>query len=260
VMGDRLIEAYTGRGLVLINIDPTNLFGPGERFVNDAEAGLMVEGQRIARTLGCTVRYVHHVAKHVARDRVVDQYVGRGGAAFADNARFLHTLVRHGDVEDAEGQYPLPQLADAEKDAELKKAAAEGRVLRLHVTKLSWAARPMAPIWLVREGYRFDVIATEEQLSRQERVRRSQAEGQRRVVEYVRARLAEGVKLSARQLAEDHLEALRLARAVARRAIHELLEKGHLRREPLPEAERQGARRDYLVPGVPLPDEEGAGF
>lgn len=163
-VGDVLIEAYKNRGVVLVNIDPTNLFGPGERYVNDSEAALMVEGHRIARELKCSVRYVHHIGKANARDRVVDQYVGRGGSAFADNSRFLHLLARH-DPEAPRSKYELPPVTGTE---DLKRAAENGRLLRLHVTKLSWAARPLDPIWLVREGHEFRVIEVP-QMSRGER-------------------------------------------------------------------------------------------
>jgi hypothetical protein len=257
--GDRLIEVYKGHGLVLVNIDPTNLFGPGERFVNDAEASLMVEGQRIARELGCTVRFIHHISKSAARSGVVDQYASRGGASFADNSRFQHHLVRHEDEpdEDEDGQARKRSKSGfTPPDAIEPVALAEGRVLRLHTTKLSWAPLPLDPIWLTREGFRFDWHAPE-RVSRDERVKRRVLEEQRRVVAYVVAQLGQGVRLSVKQIAEEHHRALKLGRNDARRVVDVLLQKRHLKLEPLPKDQQQGARKEYLSPGLPLPSGEG---
>ena len=135
-VGERLIEAYRDRGLVLINIDPTNLFGPGERYVNDAEAALMCEGLRIARKLNCTVRYVHHIGKSNALGADVHQYLGRGGSAFADNSRFQHFL----GATIPPSRYELPTLGSTVETDELKRAAEGGRVLRLHMTS-SWGGK-----------------------------------------------------------------------------------------------------------------------
>ncbi len=72
-----------------------NLFGPGERFVNDGEAKIMEIGRLISRELNCAVRYSHHVSKEAARGRFVDAHTGRGGAAGGDNARFVWVVVPH---------------------------------------------------------------------------------------------------------------------------------------------------------------------
>jgi len=275
-MGDRLIETYSNRNVRLVFIDPTNLFGPGERYVNDAEAALMTEGQRIARKLGATVCFLHHVAKHVARGDIADQYAGRGGAAFADNSRFQYLLVPHVESEDADDAedgdekkhkakptpFPLPQLQDAGENFDLQKAAAEGRVLRLHIAKLSWARRPAAPLWVKREDFQFRWVRTDDVLPKDERQKRRElerdrreVEEQRRVVEYVRQKLAEGVRLSVTQLHDEHYTELKLLRPQARKIVHTLLARGYLKRAPLPEDERVGRRKDHLVLGdKPLPE------
>jgi hypothetical protein len=245
-VGDVLIEAYRDRGLVLINIDPTNLFGPGERYVNDAEAALMVEGARIARELKCTVRYVHHIGKANARDGVVDQYASRGGSAFADNSRFQHLLVRH-DLEAAR-KYPVPPLSSSAETEEAKRAAEDGRLLRLHVTKLSWAARPLEPQWLIREGLGGFKVLHVPEMSRAERREIAQGEVEKRVVEYVRTQLAAGVKLSPTALIGLHV-AYELSRDRARAVVAHLMRQGgELILRQLPEAERHGRLQEYLEP------------
>jgi hypothetical protein len=243
-VGDRLIEAYQDRGVVLVNIDPTNLFGPGERYVNDAEAALMVEGLRIARELKCTVRFVHHIGKANARDGVVDQYASRGGSAFADNSRFQHLLVRH-DLE-AASKYPLPPLGSTADTEEAKRAAEDGRLLRLHVTKLSWAARPMEPKWLMREGLGGFKVLHVPEMSRAERREMRDNETERRVVEYVRVCVAGGQRLSPHQLADVHYSAMGLKRPEARRVVEKLLASRVLELKDLPAEERRGQRRAYI--------------
>ena len=79
---------------------------------------------------------VHHVGKGNARNGAVDQYAGRGGSAGADNARFVHILAQH--VADGDG-FTAPRQCSSQD-------VAEGRLLRLHVAKLSHGKRPAAPI------------------------------------------------------------------------------------------------------------------
>jgi hypothetical protein len=244
-MGDRLIDEYKGAGIALINLDPTNLFGPGERFVNDSEATMMVEGMRIARELGCTVRFIHHVAKAVARSDIVDQYAGRGGAAFADNSRFQHHLVLHAGASNsgnANRHYAVPNAIDP-------NVIAEERVIRLHTTKLSWAKRPVDPIWLIRDGFTFKSIMPE-RISNQERADVQEAVAAERIVEYIRRKLAEGVKLSMKQLTEEHFRILDLTRSATKRIVHELEQRGRLVFKNLPPEECRGPRKTYLAVGT----------
>lgn len=76
----------------VIFIDPAVSFGVGESRINDAEQGLVDAGRRIRNELGCAVIYVHHTGKQSARDKVGDQYAGRGGSAFADGSRMVQVL------------------------------------------------------------------------------------------------------------------------------------------------------------------------
>lgn len=76
----------------VIFIDPAVSFGIGESRINDAEQVLVDAGRRIRNELGCAVIYVHHTGKQSARDKVGDQYAGRGGSAFADGSRMVQVL------------------------------------------------------------------------------------------------------------------------------------------------------------------------
>jgi hypothetical protein len=240
-MGEDLIQEYRDAGLVLVVFDPTNLLGPGERFVNDGEAALMAEGQRIARALSCTSLFVHHIAKSAARSGDVDQYTGRGGAAFADNSRFMHHLTIHEDND--KQKYSLPKEIDA-------AALAEGRVLRLHVTKLSWAARPRDPIFIVRDGWAFKHYAPAPTLSKSARA----DEDRWKVWEYVRAST---VNLSRKQLVDERWREVRVGRNRLSQVVDEMVSDGQLAYADLPSDERRGQRTRYLKCG-PSPAPDGA--
>ncbi len=85
---DEIIKAYGDAGVRLTVCDPAVFFGAGERFVNDNEASLMQAGRKIQQGLGDgAFGYIHHTGQAVAREGITDQYAGRGGSAFADNAR-----------------------------------------------------------------------------------------------------------------------------------------------------------------------------
>lgn len=110
--------------------------------------------------------------------------------------------MRHDPNAKTQTKYEIPALGtDTE---ELKRAAEDGRLLRLHTTKLSWAARPMEPQWLVREGLGGFRVLHVPQMTGSERRELRQRVDARRVLEYVRQRLALGVKLSQSQLTNAH--------------------------------------------------------
>lgn len=158
---DQLASHYKDVGLVLVALDPAMYFGPGERFVNDAEAMLMQTLRRLGRALGgIAVGAVHHTGKQVARDGTADQYAGRGGSAFADHSRGL--LVMHRHQADNE-QYPRPPGV-TEQDIE------DGRAMRLHVGKFSAGPHEPQPVWIVRgadNAWRFDVHVAPDAEARQ---------------------------------------------------------------------------------------------
>lgn len=135
----------------LVVIDPAVSFGVGESRVNDAEQGLIEAARRIRSQNNCAVFYVHHTGKANGREKAEDQYAGRGGSAFADGSRMVFVLNR------------LDPTA-WQKDTGMALQPGETG-LKLSVAKLSYA-RPQAPIYLVRKGYRFEhvepVVETDE--------------------------------------------------------------------------------------------------
>lgn len=139
-----LVQKYRPVSPVLVGFDPAIFFGPGERFVNDAEATLMQAGRLVSRGLGgAAVGFIHHVSQSAAREGVVDQYAGRGGSAFADNSRAQ--LVMHAPSRDSD-EFPRP-LEISPEDLE------EGRAIRLHVAKFSAGKRERQPFWVRRDAH-----------------------------------------------------------------------------------------------------------
>ena len=231
---DELAEAYQGARLSAIFADPQNAFGPGERFVNDGEAELMRAGAWLSRELNCAVQFVHHVGKANARGGIVDQYAGRGGSAGADNARFVHVLAAH--LADGEG-FTAPSDATPEE-------MAEGRILRLHVAKLSHGKKPGGPTWLRRVGFTFEHLRPSARDAAEiERSRLRTLHG------FIRDQAAAGIRHTGTTL-EDRLAELGMTRAELRAALHVALERRHLTETEAPEGERRGRRKTYLAAGI----------
>jgi regulatory protein RepA len=227
------IDRYSSIKPTLVSVDPMNLFGPGERFVNDGEGELMRVGRRISAGLNAAVRFEHHTGKNQARDRNIDQYTGRGGSAGADNARFVHVL----QVHDAADKLAAPKRCTPED-------IAKGNVLRLHVVKDSYGARIAAPIWILRTGFLFthvkpdpieDVDPMEEQL--------------KKLYAFIETEETNGIRHTANSL-DSRLKEIALSRQELRATLHVAIERKHLLEQALPKGEQSGRRKTYLARGL----------
>ena len=140
---DVLAERLTDLAPVLVTIDPAVSFGIGESRVNDAEQGLVEAARRLRKALNCCARYIHHSGQAKARDKVLDQYAGRGGSAFADGSRMVHVL----------------QPLDATEWHKATGIELEGgqNGLILARPKMSYCP-PQEPIYLRRRGYLFEDV------------------------------------------------------------------------------------------------------
>lgn len=234
-LAERIVTAYRHIGPSLVEIDPMNLFGPGERFVNDGEARMMETAHLISRELLCCVRFTHHVSKEAARGRFVDAHSGRGGAAGADNARFVWTFVPQ-DKED-EARYPMP--------AEAAEAFAQNRLYRLHVPKITGAPPVRDPFWIERDGFTFRHLeGAPPTAAAKEDADVEQLRG------FLTSELSHGIRHTKTTL-ESSLDATGLSRARLRRALVVAEEKRLLVEIPLPDADRKGGRTHYLRPTTP---------
>ena len=200
---DALTTSLAPLGVSLLLIDPAVSFGVGEGRVNDAEQALIEAGRRIRSALECPVIYVHHTGKANAREKTKDQYSGRGGSAFADGSRMV--FVMH-------------KLTPAEWEKETGLTLEPRQVgLELTIAKLSYAG-PQAPIYFIREGYKFRHVAPLEQ---------SSVDG---VFAFIAAEWAEDRKHS-KSSVEKASKQLRMGRDKIRSVVDRLIEHGRLKPE-----------------------------
>lgn len=229
-LGERLADLYAGRGLSAAILDPLVYFGPGERFVNDGEAETLLAARTLSRSLSCAVRFPHHTGKGQFRDGATDQYAGRGGSAGADNARFVHVLVAH-----TAGSVPEPAGLRGED-------IAAGNILRLHVAKLTDGRRPTEPLWLRRDGWRFDWIPP-----RPEDPAARELAAIRELCAEIRAGAAEGVLHTSSTLEQTERPREHIRnRNHLRTLLHVAKERGHVVERELPRDERRGKRTHVL--------------
>lgn len=218
---------------VLVIIDPAVSFGVGELRVNDAEQGLIEAARKLRNALNACVLYVHHTGKAVAREKIADQYAGRGGSAFADGARMVHVLHTLTDVEwQLETGFPL---AEHEIGMILSRA------------KLSYCP-PRPPILIKRTGYKFERI--EPASTSRAAITESRAN---QVWQLLSGELKAGRRHTKNSL--EQADAGNLTRAQIRAALAWLEASGRVEIRKLPDAGQRGPR-SYLHP-VASPDDDG---
>jgi len=198
---ERLIEMLADWHPDWLIFDPLVSFGVGESRVNDAEQGL-IEAFRILRNrLDCCIEGIHHSGKANAREKILDQYAGRGGSALADGSRMVAVMrpLDHGEWMKETGT----RLADDES----------GIVMAL--PKLSYGPSQQ-PIYIRRRGYSFKAEIV---------CRRSQEQAARdtadQVFRFLASEFEQGRKYSLRDI-ENSTDAMNLTRAEIRSAITEL--------------------------------------
>lgn len=230
-LAERIVRSFASEQPALVEFDPLNLLGPGERFVNDGEGAVLDAGRFISRELNACVRFTTHVSKAVGRDGIIDAHSGRGGSALGDNARFVHNYVGH-DKE--HNTHKPPRSAE--------KAFNEARLYRLHVSKLSSAPRPLHPIWIERDGFAF-IHHSGDAISREDVAARNAQQ----LLDFLRAKAEDGVQYTKRELEDGLTEYMSMNRSQLRVALKTLETDGALRDEELPPEKRKGARKTYLA-------------
>jgi RecA-family ATPase len=240
-----LLEQIAPLRPAIVTLDPSALFSPGERFGNDGEAFLASMLHEAALSLGCCFQVLDHVSQAVARGNIVDQHAARGGTAKTDNARLARQLVRFKPTDSDRAAQPLAVTAED---------IAEGRILQLHWTKCNYGPLPSF-VWLRRRGYWVEHLrsASPDQIEAQRRqaAQRLAEEDVRAVVDTVRVAVVRGEKPSPTQLEEIGVQdesGRALSRHRVRTAVARAEASGRLRRVELPESERRGARKEYLLP------------
>lgn len=140
--------------------DPLVSFGVGESRVNDSEQGLIEAFRLLRNELKCRIEGIHHTGKAVARDKVTDQYAGRGGSALADGARMVVVIQALNSKEWGKSTGTLP---------------AEGETgLIMAFPKLSYC-KAQPSIYIRRRGYHFR-METSVMTEHPDKIRRGRAE------------------------------------------------------------------------------------
>lgn len=224
---DEIIDACRANPPVLVVFDPAISFGVGERRVNDAEQALVEAGRRIREALGCAVKFIHHSGQASAREKLTDQYAGRGGTAFADGCRMVHVLqsLSPDEFRTATGR----TLDDGETGLILARP------------KLSYCP-PQPPLYLVRRGYLFRAVEPD---ARDPGAEREAIANQ--VWQFLDEELRADRRHSANTL-DQQTKTMNLKREEIRRAIADLHASGRIEERSLPPS--QHGRRAYLHPSL----------
>lgn len=236
-LAERITRGYEREGLALLNFDPFNMFGPGERFVNDGEAVALSAMANVSQALKCAVRATSHVSKAVGREGTSDAHSGRGGSAGGDNSRFVWNYWRV-DAEKRDKGVVVP--------AELQGVADVGDLYRLHIAKLTAARAAWERVWIVRQGFAFswqaDVLVTPQQ-------RRNAAaeDDTQKVLDYLRKRREADAVYTITEL-EAEAATIGMGQKRIRAAVRRLRERDLLVEKELPEDARKGGRKTYLEP------------
>ena len=225
-LADSIVEQYQNNHIAQFIFDPAIRFGPGERFINDGEDMIIIACRRIVRGLNCLVQIIHHTGKANARNGTLDQYSGRGGSAFSDGCRMVTVLSNNGDMKNPpEGYELLP--------------GDSGFVMAR--PKLSYC-KPQPNIWIRRHGWEFEYFV-EEVKSSDEILSRNME----RIAKFLRDELHHGRKFTKKSLENTSLDALKMSRNELRSALSAMEVCGRMTERELPDDERQGGRKGYLV-------------
>lgn len=228
-LADNIIEAYRADPPAICVFDPLVSFGASEGMVNDNEQALVTAARRIVRALDCCVRLVTHTGKAAAREKIGDQYAGRGGSALADGARMV-SVMHPWDANDPGKLRPPPACA-VTKDASITVMARP---------KLSYAPPNLPFIWIRRTGHTFESF-TDFQVS-EEQKKSANAD---QVLRFVESQLKQDRKHSKNTL-ESSIP--NMSRNDFRAALTELVVSNRIVELDLPAAERKGGRKTYFSP------------
>ena len=226
---DSIIQSAGSLGHVsLIVLDP--LAGlHGQSVLNDTERSLITECRHIVHKLGCTVRLVHHTGQMAARSGTLDQYAGRGGSSLADGSRMVAVLAPH---HPGGNDSPPATLTVNPGDS----------ILKLARPKLSYSP-PQPLIWIARSGFRFNWAMDTPAILPEHRLSADCDQVER----FLRSELTQGRKHT-RTTLDAARATLSMSRDSLRRALAELDVSQRIRDEPLPESERIGGKKTYLLP------------
>ncbi len=129
---------------MLVSFDPLVSFGIGEVRVNDGMQGLVEAGRIVSGELDCCTRYTHHTGQFAAREKLADMYAGRSGTAMPDGCRIVVVMITLDDAD----------LYEATGESLTGQQSA----FALHRPKLSYAPPEREPLYVRRDGFRYELL------------------------------------------------------------------------------------------------------
>jgi len=203
---------------------------------------------------GAAVGVIGHTGQAAAREKVVDQYAGRGGSAFSDNSRATLVLAFHGGGKEDELYPPPPQVNQSDVEA--------GRVVRLHIAKFNAGRRETRPIWIVRDEqdpFKFEFyegVSNTPQNRAARKAATEKAEDEAAMMQlwhHVRELEGKDLRWTKSAIADDWRPKLPSGSVCARQRVRAIVARalieGVVVLKELPAEERQGAKKEYLAPG-----------
>lgn len=228
-LADEIVKAYKDDPPVVMLFDPLVSFGVAEERVNDNEQALVTAARRIVRGLGCCVRYIHHTGQAVARNKIIDQYSGRGGSALADGSRMTAVL----QPWDKDDKHQPPPECDPDKNSSITILARP---------KLSYSPPNLPLIWVKRTGYRFEHYI-DYPIDPEVNTKAKAAQ----VKQFLTHELSQDRYYTKRHL-EDSYKKLNMKRFELREALILLEVSGEVVSRDLPPELKHGQRKTYLHP------------
>jgi hypothetical protein len=224
-LANNLVKLFESVNPALIAFDPLVKFGPGERYINDAEDMLVNAGMYLTKSLDCGTLFSHHVSKAVFRNRTVDHHAGRGGSALGDGVRASYLLQYLEEENAGEEHYSL------------------------HVTKLTDAKPLHKEISLIRRGWIFEKVKIGQNIGP------SINDNLDKVIEW----LQQGRGYPSQRDMEALVDELGMSRAQLRAAIAKGKLSGRIVELQLPQIGTKG-KRNYLAVAAPILDRRTEAF
>lgn len=234
----KIVTAFKGQNIAMITFDPLVSFGASENAVNDNAHALVAAARVMFRGINCCIRFIHHTGQEVARNKIMDQYAGRGGTALPDGSRMVNVLM------DADA-------SDRKKVPDLKP---DDTALLYAMPKFSYGQKPPV-MFIIRNGWRFDYAFEKPPIPEADQL----AANKEQLIRFLNLKVEGKIYLTKANIENDYLRELSMKRGDCRQALGQLIAEGRVYDENMPEDRRQGSRKTYLKPTPPESKHVSAG-
>ena len=145
---------------------------------------------------------MHHTGQQVARDKITDQYAGRGGSALSDGSRMVHVMQ---------------SLTSEEWVKATGNTLQEGKSGVVYARpKITWAPPNQSPVYLKQIGYIFERFG---QISSVEGAQAQLERNAEELLGHLKVKMLEGVRYSRTSIEDTDVLKTRNARRAAVRYL-----------------------------------------